>query len=141
MTDQTRSARRLAAPALAAAPPRDVILGTFLALALTPFCWALLLRQQGVNPVLVAGLFAQPYCVGVLLLAHADQNVARAQRSTLDKLAVLLLLVIYPLNALPYWFAARHLARYPIARRALWASAAIVVAWALFTVDWTRLLV
>jgi len=140
VTDQTLSTLRPAARPLAD-PPRELTFATFLALALIPFCWALLLRQRGVNGVLVVWLFGLPYFAWVLLAAQADQNLARAQRTGLDKLAVVLLLAIYPLNAVPYWFAARHLARYPAARLALWVIALSVAVLALiYVVDWPTLL-
>lgn len=146
MTDQTSPASPagpvdLPAAALPALdPPRDRIFVSFLALALTSFCLPRLLASWGVNPFLTAGLFTLPYFFIVLFLAQADQNQARANRSNLDKLAVFLLMLIYLLNAVPYWFAAREVARRPAVRRALWISALLLVGlFGLFIVDWQLL--
>ena len=141
VTDQTLTpAGDAPAAQPAAEPQRELIFVTFLALALTPFCWTRLLAHQGLTQWLSLGLFSLPYFAGVLWLAHADQNLARANRSHLDQLAVLLLMLIFPLNAAPYWFAARHLARYPAARLMLWVAALVAVALALlYVVDWPAL--
>lgn len=118
------------------APPRELIFATFLALALGPWFATLLFAQW----IPCASVLALPYFLFILLSAQADQDRLRADRSGLDKLAVFLLMLIFPLNAVAFWFAARETARRPKLRVVFWVVAAILLALcAAFVFDWSLL--